>query len=616
MINPTYHPKRSSMLRIVGAAITVLLLTACAPTTLNGGPSAGHLQSSDAVKAPGSIPQTLQQSVPLPRPKATAKTETYSVVVNNVKVQDLLFALARDAKLNVDIHPGIIGSVTLNAIDQTLPQLLTRISKQVDMRFELDGPNLAVMPDTPYLHTYRVDYVNLTRDMKGNMDVASQVSSTTSGTGQATGVGQSGTGTNSSLGISIAAKNHFWENLEKNLKDILRETDKILPEGSSETTIEANAQRVAKASTAQSTTNPSGTGNLGLGAVGQQAGTVANTAQDSTVVRTSTFREAASVIVNSEAGIVSVRATSKQHQYVQRFLNTLLQSLHRQVLIEATIVEVSLSENNQQGIDWSRLRSASGTGFEIIQTGASVVGNAIEIGYKNPASALGNISATVKLLDTFGTVKILSSPKLSVLNNQTAVLKVVDNLVYFTISSSTNQNANNTTTTYTTTLNSVPVGLVLNVTPQISDSESIILNIRPSISRRYAWADDPNPDLKKLDIKNQVPVIRTREMDSMIRISNGNIAVMGGLMEDTLENNDSSIPGVSSIPLFGNLFQNRDDTRRKTELVVFLRPTVVRDADIRGDFAAYEKHLAKDDFFDETAGPQNTDFSATKRSQP
>lgn len=77
--------------------------------------------------------------MPLPRPKATAKTETYSVVVNNVKVQDLLFALARDAKLNVDIHPGITGTVTLNAIDQTLPQLLTRISKQVDMRFELDG---------------------------------------------------------------------------------------------------------------------------------------------------------------------------------------------------------------------------------------------------------------------------------------------------------------------------------------------------------------------------------------------------------------------------------------------------------------------------------------------
>lgn len=604
------------MLRIVGATFTALLLVACAPTTLSGGPSAGHLQANDATKATGTIPQPVQQSVPLPRPKAAVKTETYSVVVNNVNVHDLLFALARDAKLNVDIHPGISGTVTLNAIDQTLPQLLTRISKQIDMRFELDGPNLAVMPDTPFLNTYRVDYVNLTRDMKGNMDVASQVSSTTTGTGQATGVGQSGTGTNSSLGISISAKNHFWENLEKNLKDILRETDKILPDGSSETTIEANAQRTAKATTAQSTMNPSGTGNLGLGVAGQQAGSVANNTQDSTVVRTSTFREAASVIVNSEAGIVSVRATSKQHQYVQQYLDTLLSSLHRQVLIEATIVEVSLSENNQQGIDWSRLRSASGTGFEIIQTGASVVGNALEIGYKNPDSAIGDISATVKLLDTFGTVKILSSPKLAVLNNQTAVLKVVDNLVYFTISSSTNQNANNTTTTYTTTLNSVPVGLVLNVTPQISTSESIILNIRPSISRRYAWADDPNPDLKKLDIKNQIPVIRTREMDSMLRISNGNIAVMGGLMEDTLENNDSAIPGASSVPLLGNLFNNRDDTRRKTELVVFLRPTVVKDADIRGDFLDYERHLPKADFFDETAGPRSNGFSDTKRSQP
>ena len=137
------------MLRIVGATFTALLLVACAPTTLSGGPSAGHLQANDATKATGTIPQPVQQSVPLPRPKAAVKTETYSVVVNNVNVHDLLFALARDAKLNVDIHPGISGTVTLNAIDQTLQQLLTRISKQVDMRFELDGPNLAVMPDSP-----------------------------------------------------------------------------------------------------------------------------------------------------------------------------------------------------------------------------------------------------------------------------------------------------------------------------------------------------------------------------------------------------------------------------------------------------------------------------------
>ena len=126
-------------------------------------PSAGHVEA--AAPAPASeIPEPVRITPILPKPKPAARPETYSVVVNNVKVQELLFALARDAKLNVDIHSGITGSVTLNAINQTLPQLLERISKQVDMRYEIDGPNLAVMPDTPYLRIYKIDYVNMDRD--------------------------------------------------------------------------------------------------------------------------------------------------------------------------------------------------------------------------------------------------------------------------------------------------------------------------------------------------------------------------------------------------------------------------------------------------------------------
>jgi MSHA biogenesis protein MshL len=138
-----------SVVSILRAIPILLLLGACTPTTLSSGPSAGHLQAESVVRSQGSIPQVVQQSVSLPRPRPAGKTETYSVVVNNVNLHDLLFALARDAKLNVDIHPGLTGTVTLNAIDQTLPQLLARIAKQVDMRFELDGPNLAVMPDAP-----------------------------------------------------------------------------------------------------------------------------------------------------------------------------------------------------------------------------------------------------------------------------------------------------------------------------------------------------------------------------------------------------------------------------------------------------------------------------------
>ena len=200
---------------------------------------------------------------------------------------------------------------------------------------------------------------------------------------------------------------------------------------------------------------------------------------------------------------------------------------------------------------------------------------------------------------------MLSSPKLSVLNNQTAVLKVVDNLVYFTIKADTTANQATTTTTYTTNLNSVPVGLVMNVTPQISENDAVLLNIRPSISRKFGEVIDPNPDLQRLGVKNAIPVIRTREMESMIRVENGNIAMMGGLMEDALENSDNTVPGVARLPLVGSLFQNRDDTRRKTELVIFLRPIVIKDASIDGDYAAYRGRLPGQDFFDKNPGPNN-----------
>jgi len=140
--------------RLLSPAIALALLAGCAAPVMKTSPA--HVRVSEPATS-GSIPSPVQLPAILPRPRATVKPETYSVVVNNVRVQELLFALARDAKINVDIHPGISGVVTLNAIDQTLPQLLSRISKQTDMRWELDGPNLAVMPDSPFLRIYRID---------------------------------------------------------------------------------------------------------------------------------------------------------------------------------------------------------------------------------------------------------------------------------------------------------------------------------------------------------------------------------------------------------------------------------------------------------------------------
>ena len=590
MINPTYHPKRSSMLRIVGAAITVLLLTACAPTTLNGGPSAGHLQSSDAVKAPGSIPQTLQQSVPLPRPKATAKTETYSVVVNNVKVQDLLFALARDAKLNVDIHPGITGSVTLNAIDQTLPQLLTRISKQVDMRFELDGPNLAVMPDTPYLKNYQIDYINIARDVTGTVSTNTQISTSAVSNSNSGGVGG---GNTSRIQIENKSKNRFWESLEKNLKDLLHETDKIFPEGSTETVMEQTASQ----STSGNVTNTTSTSTRSREA-NQTIATGANPASiqntGATVVKRMTFREAASVIASPESGVVTVRATSRQHEKVQEFIDRVMRSAKRQVLIEATIIEVNLNDNYQQGIDWT---NAGGTGFvlERANNTASVTSivEPFSLTYNNSSRG---ITAVIDMLRGFGTTKVLSSPKLTVMNNQTATLKVSEDFVYFNVKQELATSVNTTPVkTTTTTPQSVSIGFFMSLTAQVSDNDVVTLNVRPSISSISDLKQDPNPDLEGLS--NKIPQIRTREIESMMRVRSGDIAVLGGLMEDRVDNKSGRLPGAGDIPILGEIFTTRSNASSKSELVIILRPTVIKDASFDGDFSAFASSLPDRDFF-------------------
>ncbi len=424
--------------------LSVALLAGACTTPLSKPPSTAHLRDEDLPNTAGSPPPPVNQTLALPRPKPAPRTETYSVVVNNVKVHDLLFALARDAKVNVDIHPGITGAVTLNAIDQTLPQLLTRIAKQVDMRWELDGPNLAVMPDSPFLRLYKVDYVNMSRDTTGTVSVTTQLATggATPGTGTSPPPPTAGAASNNSLTrVENKAQNRFWETLIANIRDILRETDKLLPEGSSETVVE---QATSQTTTGTGVNPPAGSSRaLSSAASAAAAGSIATSpnpaalqGNGTTVVRRSTFREAASVIAHPETGVVTVRATARQHERIQEFLDRVLASARRQVLIEATIAEVQLSENFRQGIDWNRL-PLSGKGFSLKTPSASGFfasgSRLVELAYTNPTSKFGDIAASINLLEGFGTVKVLSSPKMSVLNNQTAVLKVVDNQVYFCI---------------------------------------------------------------------------------------------------------------------------------------------------------------------------------------
>lgn len=579
----------------ISALVVSLSLIACtAPSPRE--PLKGHLNTDTQapVASTGNIPAPVQQTLALPKPQATRKAETYSVVVNNVPVRDLLFALARDAKVNVDIHPGITGNVTLNAIDQTLPQLLTRIAKQVDMRFELDGPNLAVMPDSPFLKHYKVDYVNMARNVTGTVSTNTQIATGTPSSGS-TQTPTSSTGGNagniSNTRIDNTSRNQFWESLEKNIKDLLRETDKILPEGSSETVVEQSSAQTASGAAAL----PQGIGQRAAQAVANALQTnpnpnSASQAAGSSVVRRNTFREAASVIINAESGVITVRATQRQHEKIQEFIDRVINAARRQVLIEATIVEVTLNDGYQQGINWTQLASGGALNF----IGDSLTKNAANFSYTKG----GNPDALVTMLNTFGTTKVLSSPRLSVMNNQTALLKVVENYVYFSVKADTTTTANvGTTTAYTTTPQSVSVGLVVSVTPQISDADAVTLNVRPTITSVAREVQDPNPDLKKNDISNLVPVIRTREIESIMRVASGNIAILGGLMEDKIDYQTRRVPLLGQIPLAGELVNNRNNAAQKTELVIFLRPVVIKDASLDGDYAGMRGFLPGDTFF-------------------
>jgi general secretion pathway protein D len=595
------------------ALVVSLVLAACSSIQPQP-PSAGHIRAEAQVATNPDIPPPVAATVMLARPKAAAKAESYSVSVRNIPVQDLLFALARDAKINVDVHPGINGIVTINAIDQTLQQILTRISKQVDMRWELEGPNLVVMPDSPFLRNYKVDYVNMSRDVSGTVSINTQIASTS--TSAAGGASASGGGNNSSTSVKSSAQNNFWQSLEKNLKDILRESDKILPEGSSETVIERSDQQATTGTGAQggqsSSSNRSGSATTSL-AGSPNAASLQQ--QGTTVVKRTTFREAASIIVNPEAGVVVVRATSRQHEKVQEYLDLTLTSARRQVMVEATIAEVELKDSYTQGINWQSLRTLRTEnnprgGFSMIQNpdGPTLAtpGAAFLLNYVAPG--LG-ISATLSLLENFGNVKVLSSPKISVLNNQTAMLKVVDNIVYFTVKADTTTSGSGPSlTTVTTTPNSVSVGLVMTVTPQISENGIILLNVRPTISKLIGdgkTKKDPNPSIT---IESFIPEIQTREMESMLRLTDGEVAVMGGLMSDELSNNTDAVPGLSKLPGVGTLFTSRKDFTKKTELVIFLKPTIIRDPSINGDYRSFRDQLPSRDFFANNPGPEQKQF--------
>lgn len=591
-----YEPTR---MKSSGAAVSfawvcaAILLAGCAQFTPKVQPSEGHISTPQTPPPPisVSIPPPARVSPLVPPPAPQIKPQTYSVVVNEVPVKELLLALARDTKQNIDIHPGISGLVSLNAINETLPAILERVSKQINLRYRTEGNTIIVSPDTPYVKTYRVNYVNLTRDTTSTIGASGEIS-TSSGSGGG-GSGSSGGSTSgSNTVVKSTSVNNFWDQLRDNIRSILNSTRL------QNLNAEARNERLALLKQEQDlrVKQIEAASRAGAGAPNLASAVISppgSASQQSSLVPDD-------VVVNPVSGVITINATEAQHQLIQRHIDGVISAVQRQVLIEATIIEVTLSDAYQGGIDWSRLAVSGGlaitqtlsSGFAAAATAAgAAAGNALTVAYTNPVTNLGNISGTVRMLQEFGNSRVLSSPKLMALNNQTALLKVVDNIVYFEIQAQTTSPATGPAlTTFNTTAKTVAVGMVMGITPQINEDGRVLLTVRPTISRlrpSQPFVNDPNPNLcdatRTNCVANPVPQVQVREMESVLQMVSGQTAILGGLMQDEVRGNREQIPGADRLGEAGDLFRFRDERAAKTELVIFLRPTVVPNPTLDSD---------------------------------
>jgi general secretion pathway protein D len=550
----------------------LLLVGGCVPPQAFD-PSPGHISQPTQPAVPASPPPAPVKAAPeLAPPRPSAPVPTYTVVVNNVPVKDLLFSIARDTQYNIDLHPGIAGNVSLNAVQEPLPAILDRIARQAGLRYEMNGRTVSIMPDTPYVRTYTVNYVNVARNTASSVGVAAQIASTGGSVGAA-GSSQTTAGNSSTTTVSSQSNNDLWSVLADNIRTILAGT-RAVTQSNEERAARLDAERAARAE------------RVSQAEAASKAGTGAATLFTAAFSDQATGDGKYDVAVNPVAGTVTVLGTAKQQELVQQYLDRVMQSAQRQVLIEATIVEVSLKDQYRAGIDWSKaLQGATGWSINTLGAGTTALADTltpfIQATYTNSGS--NGFTAAIDLLESFGDTKVLSSPKLMALNNQTALLKVVDNLVYFNVKADTTTTANvGTTTTFTTTPQTVPVGIVMTMTPQINENGMVSLTVRPTISRNVGFVRDPNPSIPA-DIPNQVPVIQVREMESLLQVRSGQTVILGGLIQDGSNNARDGVPVLSRPDGFGAVFGQHERISNQTELVIFLRPIVVSNPTLESD---------------------------------
>lgn len=518
-----------------------------------------------------------------------------SIKINQtVPLRDALYELADQADYDIELDPRIRGSIIFTATNRPFDLVVQRIADIAGLRYKFEDDILRIELDTPYNQVYKIDYLSYIRNAKSSV---SNNISVVSGDGADSG---------SRFVADAESEANFWGELEVNLEQIVRGTQTGALKTTKDPRITAaeqnpNVQAVAPTSAngePVSVQPPQATlrvESLPVDDVDASSGSSSNDKDEPE----GTFT------INKQAGLINVYASEKAHKEIREYLQLLKKAVTSQVLIEAKILEVTLSDQNATGIDWSALNLFSGEGVvDFLAAGTGRIGRTLVEdpltgGAKIadtliPASAgtskqfvagyNGNdIQALITAVSEFGTVKALASPRLTVLNNQPAVLNVATNKVFFEIDIDVSRDDNGTTTEVDSEIRNVPEGVLVNVQPSINlDERTISMAVRPTITSITNTVNDPGVAFVVgtcgaacAGITSPVPELNVQEIDSVIKVRSEQAIVMGGLLQDRIQTTESGVPILGEAPVIGRLFKDHVDRVNKTELVIFLKATIL-----------------------------------------